>query len=97
MLTYITIDMTSKMTLKEARTKQGLTQARLADMVGVHERSVTRWESGGTIDGQYYKKAAEAYGCKDIEQLIELSEYTKEIAQVVNQAVAEVKSKYGVH
>jgi transcriptional regulator with XRE-family HTH domain len=86
-----------KMTLKEARARQGLTQAQIAKLVGVHERSVTRWESGGSIDGQYYMKAAEAYGCPDIECLIQLSERTKELAKAVDDAVAEVKGRYSVH
>lgn len=85
------------MTLKEARARQGLTQAQIAKLVGVHERSVTRWESGGSIDGQYYIKAAEAYGCPDIECLIQLSEHTKEFVRAVEKAVAEATARYTTH
>lgn len=34
--------------LREARLEQGLSQARLAEMIGVSLRNVTRWESGAT-------------------------------------------------
>lgn len=51
--------------LKELRREKGMTQAQLAEMVGVSDRSVSRWESGSNLPNldiliqlaDYYKVA----------------------------------------
>lgn len=39
----------NKDTLKETRTKSGLSQAALADVLGVHWRTIQNWEKGAAI------------------------------------------------
>ena len=39
----------NKDTLKEARTNSGLSQAALADVLGVHWRTIQNWEKGAAI------------------------------------------------
>lgn len=35
--------------LRTLRTQQGLTQAQLAEIIGVSNRSISRWENGSTL------------------------------------------------
>lgn len=39
----------NKDTLKETRTRSGLSQAALADVIGVHWRTIQNWEKGAII------------------------------------------------
>lgn len=50
--------------LKAARMAAGLTQTQLAEMVGVQQRDISRWESGNREPGVLIvKKMAQALGC----------------------------------
>lgn len=51
--------------LKEARLAAGLTQVQLANMVGVCQRDISRWENGHREPGVLVvKKMAQVLGCR---------------------------------
>lgn len=53
--------------LKQLRERRGFTQDQLADMVGVKERTVSRWETGasrGLYDDDVLDEIAKALGCE---------------------------------
>lgn len=53
----------SGLRLKEARKQKGLTQAEVAEMVGISQSGFSAWESGKTrIDAQSLSKLAALYG-----------------------------------
>ena len=54
------------MKLKEMRVGAGLSRARLAEMAGVTERAIFKWETNGTEKAQLgcIKRVADALGCK---------------------------------
>lgn len=50
--------------LKAARLAAGLTQGQLAELVGVQQRDISRWENGHREPGVLIvKKMAQALGC----------------------------------
>lgn len=50
--------------LKAARLAAGLTQGQLAELVGVQQRDISRWEGGHREPGVLIvKKMAQALGC----------------------------------
>lgn len=82
-------------TLKTARLAKGLTQSRVAEIVGVRNATVSAWESGKSkISSSLLSVAAEVYGCADIEQLQQLEENTRmeriELIQAISQAKTEI-------
>lgn len=46
--------------IRAARTARGLTQDDLADRLGIHQATVSRWELGGTITVEQLVQVAEA-------------------------------------
>jgi transcriptional regulator with XRE-family HTH domain len=51
-------------TIKERRTRLGLTQQQLAQMLGVSQQTIARWESGGDVPTKYLKDLAIILVCR---------------------------------
>lgn len=49
------------MFLRTSRLQEGLTQAKLADILGTTTMSIWRWESGKTIPSPFYRAAICSY------------------------------------
>lgn len=49
--------------LKAARQRAGMTQAQLAEAIGVKQKDVSRWEAGREPGVLTVKKMAQALGC----------------------------------
>jgi transcriptional regulator with XRE-family HTH domain len=56
-------------TLRKLRTPLGLTQQRLAEIIGVSQQTVARWEAGGTIPTKYLRDLAVVLAC-DVSDLV---------------------------
>jgi DNA-binding XRE family transcriptional regulator len=52
------------LTLKERRTRIGYTQQQVAQMLGVSQQTVARWEGGGDIPSKYLKDLAVILVCR---------------------------------
>jgi len=55
--------------LKYRRKKRGLTQAELANLMGVSDRTIRSWESGDCHPGKKMSRLAEELECTEVDLL----------------------------
>ena len=66
----------TKQTLKDARTKAGLSQSALAEEIGVHFRTVQNWEKGTTPIPTSVTPALDKLLCEE-EGYVSIDEYNR--------------------
>jgi len=55
--------------LRNERKRYGWTQAKLAEVLGVSTKTVTRWEAGRSVPFPYYRKKLTALFGKTVQEL----------------------------
>ncbi len=73
--------------LKEVRRKKNITQVELAEKLGIHQQTISRYESGGKVP-QVDTAAliAEALGVT-LDELVIIREAKKEVAKDLNKLI----------